>query len=79
MKLALCLLIVVISAYIGRLFSKRLEQRLDFFREYQSAMTQVSDKVVGVGLELYRVLSECRGDIAGPLLRACAIRLKAKP
>jgi len=78
-KLALCLLIVVISAYIGRLLSKRLEQRLDFFRDYLSAMTQLSDKVVGVGLELYRALAECRGDIAGPLLRACAVRLKANP
>jgi stage III sporulation protein AB len=78
-KLALCLLIVVISAYIGRLMSKRIEQRLDFFRDYLSAMTQLSDKVVGVGLELYKALAECRGDMAGPLLRACAVRLKASP
>lgn len=79
MKLALCLLIVVISAYIGRLMSKRMEQRLDFFRDYLSAMTQLSDKVVGVGLELYKALAECRGDMVGPLLRACARRLKTSP
>ena len=75
MKLALCLLIVVISAYIGRLMSKRLVQRLDFFRDYLSAMTQLSDKVVGVGLdyagrfrnaaEIWRVRCCAHGEVEG--------------
>jgi stage III sporulation protein AB len=79
MKLAMCLLIVVISAYLGRLLSKRMAQRLDFFRDYLSAMTQLSDKVVGVGLELYKALAECRGDVVGLMFRECAARLKRTP
>jgi stage III sporulation protein AB len=75
----MCLLIVVISAYMGRLLSKRMAQRLDFFRSYLSAMTQLSDKVVGVGLELFKVLSECRDAMVGPIFRACAVRLREAP
>ena len=79
MKLALCLVIVVISAYIGRLMSRKLAQRLDFFREYQSAMTQLSDKVVGTGLELYKALTECRIGSIRPLLARCASLLRQHP
>ena len=79
MKLALCLVIVVISAYIGRLMSRKMAQRLDFFREYLSAMTQLSDKVVGPGLELYKALSECRIEVIRPLFVRCAALLRQYP
>ena len=39
MKLFMCLIIVVLSAYIGRLLSKKTVLRLSYFREYQSAHT----------------------------------------
>jgi stage III sporulation protein AB len=78
-KLVMCLLIVVISAYMGRLLSKRMAQRLDFFRDYLSAMTQLSDKVVGVGLELFKALAECRVAHLEPLFRTCAAMLKTNP
>ncbi len=79
MKLALCLAIVVISAYIGRLMSRKMAQRLDFFRDYQSAMTQLSDKVVGPGLELYKALLECRIQTVRPLFVRCAALLSQHP
>jgi stage III sporulation protein AB len=79
MKLALCLAIVVLSAWIGRLLARRMAQRLDFFRDYMSAMTQLSDKVVGVGLELYKALAECRNETISPLFHECAVRLKKMP
>lgn len=79
MKLALCLAIVVISAYIGRLMSRKMAQRLDFFRDYQSAMTQLSDKVVGPGLELYKALLECRIQTVRPLFVCCAALLSQHP
>ena len=79
MKLVLCLVIVIISAYIGRLMSRKMAQRLDFFRDYQSAMTQLSDKVVGPGLELYKALLECRIDTVRPLLERSAVMLRQHP
>ena len=79
MKLALCLVIVIISAYIGRLMSRKMAQRLDFFRNYLSAMTQLSDKVVGPGLELYKALSECRIEAIRPLFVRCAALLRQYP
>ncbi len=79
MKLALCFLIVVISAYIGRLLSRRMSQRLEFFRDYLSAMTQLSDKVVALGLELYKALSECRSESVNPLFHQCAMMLRQYP
>jgi len=79
MKLALCFTIVVISAYIGRLLSRRMAQRLDFFRDYLSAMTQLSDKVVGVGLEIYKAMAECQNETVGPLFRECAALLRKRP
>lgn len=79
MKLALCFVIVIISAYIGRLMSRKMAQRLDFFRDYLSAMTQLSDKVVGPGLELYKALSECRSETIRPLFMQCAALLRQRP
>lgn len=79
MKLALCFIIVIISAYIGRLMSRKMAQRLDFFREYLSAMTQLSDKVVGPGLELYKALSDCRSQVIKPIFSRCAMLLRQYP
>jgi stage III sporulation protein AB len=42
-------------------------------------MTQLSDKVVGVGLELAKALAECRGEAVGPLFRQCAAELRRSP
>jgi stage III sporulation protein AB len=79
MKLVLCLIIVILSAYIGRLLSRRMSLRLEFFRDYHSAMTALSDKVVGLGLELYMALSASHCENIDPLFRMCARLLRQSP
>lgn len=79
MKLILCVAIVLISAAIGRQFAVRMGQRLFFFREYQSAVTFLSDKVVGMGMELYKALCACQYDSIKPLFDACATSLRRSP
>lgn len=79
MKLILCTAIVILSAYIGRLLAKRMAQRLDFFREYQSAMIGLADRIVGMNLELYKALDAPRGGFLGAFFRDCARALKNAP
>lgn len=79
MKLALCVAIVLVSAAIGRQFAARMGQRLVFFREYQSAVTFLSDKVVGMGMELYKALLACQYASIKPLFDVCAASLRRSP
>ena len=79
MKLILCLLIVSLSAYMGRLMSKRTAQRLSVMRDYQSAVIQLCDSVIGRRLPLALVLESCSGAAMQPFLHACAVKLKEAP
>ena len=79
MKLVLCLMIVALSAYIGRLLSKRAAQRLEYFREYQSAMIYLTDRVVGINLELYKALSTNQNGAMSDFFSECAKSLKNAP
>ncbi len=79
MKLLLCIVIVALCVYAGRLFSKRASQRLEFFREYNSAIVYISDRIVGLNLELCRAI-DLKGD--SPLrgfLGDCSTVLKTSP
>lgn len=79
MKLGLCLIIVVLSAYIGRLLSKKASQRLVYFREYQAAIIYLTDRMVGLCLELYKALdAACDNDINNFFIR-CSKSLKSSP
>lgn len=79
MKLLLCAAIVVVCTALGRQFSAKMAQRLLFFREYQSALTYLSDKVVGLNIELCKALSACRNDCIQPFFDACANALRETP
>lgn len=79
MKLLISAVIVILSAALGRQFSNKLMQRLQYFREYQSALTYLSDKVVGLNEELYRALSACGSDYIQPFFDACAQQLRESP
>lgn len=79
MKLVLCVPIVLICAAIGRQLAGRMAQRLAFFREYQCAVTFLSDKVVGLGLELGKALCACHSGSLKPLFHACAAALRQNP
>lgn len=79
MKLILCLVIVAVSAALGRQFSNRMVQRLAFFRDYQAAVTYLSDKVVGMNIELCMALCACQCDSIRPLFDACAKTLRDNP
>ncbi len=79
MKLVLCLLIVILSAYIGRLFSKKASQRLIFFREYYSAVVYLTDRIIGLCLELCKALdASCENDIHKFFMQ-CSKSLKNSP
>jgi stage III sporulation protein AB len=79
MKLIACLLIIALCSYIGRLLSKRAAQRLDFFREYQTAYISLSDRIVGINLELSKALdSSCDNNMRG-FFCDCSIMLKDSP
>lgn len=79
MKLLACLLVVALCAYIGRLFSKKAAQRLDFFREYQSSMIYLSDRITGMNLELYKALDAPRSNMLGGFFKSCSRSLKDAP
>lgn len=79
MKLILCLAIVAISAALGRQFSNRAVQRVCFFRDYQTAVTYLSDKVVGMNIELCKALQACQSESIRPLFDACAQALRDNP
>lgn len=79
MNLILCILIVVLSTALGRLFAGRMSDRLAFYREYQLAYTQLTDRIVGINLELYKALKSCRGGRVEALLSGCADALKMSP
>ena len=79
MKLVLCLAIVSLSAYIGRLLSQKTAQRLILMRDYQSAVIQLCDSVIGRRLPLVLALETCQDTALLPFFKACAAALKASP
>ncbi|MGI5849709.1 MAG: stage III sporulation protein AB [Christensenellales bacterium] len=79
MKLIFCLIIVVLSGYIGRLLSKRVVQRMDFFREYQSAIIYLTDRVVGMNLELFKALNTSEEKIIYVFFEDCSNMLRNMP
>jgi stage III sporulation protein AB len=79
MKLIACLLVIALCAYIGRLLSKRAAQRLEFFREYQTSMIFLSDRITGMNLELFKALDTPRGSMLNGFFRSCSQRLKDSP
>lgn len=79
MKLFLCFVIVVLSAYMGRLFSKKVAQRLIFFREYQSAIIYLTDRIVGIHMELAKALDGCENNQIRAFFGECSNILKNNP
>ena len=79
MNLVLCFFIVMVCGYIGRQFSSRAAQRLDFFHEYESAMVGLTDNVTGINLELCRALESPCGEKVGTVFGECARQLRAAP
>jgi len=79
MKLLACLLVVVICGYIGRLMSKRTGQRLDFFREYHSSLINLSDRIVGMNLELCKALDASGSGTVRIFFGRCSNTLKGSP
>lgn len=79
MNLILCVIIVVVCTAIGRVFAGRMTERLSFFREYQISFTQLTDRMVGINLELYQALRACQPECLKGLLASCASDLKKMP
>ncbi len=79
MNLILCIVIVIISSAMGRMLAGRTADRLSFIREYQLAFTHLSDKMVGLNLELYKALLSCRSGRISPVFDCCASMLKRAP
>lgn len=79
MKLLMCLLIVVLTTYIGRLLSKRAAQRLNYFREYHAAFIYLTDKVVSLNLELCKALDIAQSNSLHVFFARCSKMLKSDP
>lgn len=79
MKLIACLLVIALCSYIGRLFSKRTAQRLDFFMEYQTAYVSLSDRIAGTNMELCKALDSSFGSSLGAFFCDCSRILKDSP
>jgi stage III sporulation protein AB len=79
MKLIACLLIIALCSYIGRLFAKRAAQRLDFFREYQTAIISLSGRIAGTNLELCKALESSCGSSLRVFFGDCSNLLKESP
>lgn len=79
MKLLACVLVVALCGYIGRMLSKRALQRLELIREYQSCFVYLSDRIVGINLELGKALETAgEGELAG-FFRGCSAMLSEHP
>ncbi len=79
MKLLACLLVIAICGYIGRLMSKKTAQRLDFFREYHSSLINLSDRIVGMNLELCKALEASGSGQVRLFFGKCSKTLKRSP
>lgn len=79
MKLILCLLIVLLCTYIGRLMSKKTVQRLDVMRAYQSSVIHLCDSVITLHLPLAQVMATCPDKTMQGVFSSCAAMLKASP
>ena len=79
MKLILCLFIVLLCTYIGRLMSKKTTQRLDIMRAYQSSVIHICDSVLGLHLPLAQALASCPNKTMQLILQSCADMLKSSP
>lgn len=79
MKLIACLLIIALCSYIGRLLAKRTVQRLDFFRDYQSAYISLSDRITGTNMELCKALDTSCDNSLHEFFRGCSSMLKHSP
>lgn len=79
MKLIACLLVVALCSYVGRLLSKRATQRLEFFREYLSCFVYLSDRIVGMNLELVKALETAGEGTLKEFFLNCSIMLSDHP
>jgi len=79
MKLIACLLIVALSAYIGRLLSKNTENRLNFFRNYHEAVITISERIINMNLELFKALKINTGYGLTEFFYDCSNELKCCP
>ncbi len=79
MNLILCVMIVGVCTAIGRILAGRMTDRLSFFREYQLSFTQLTDRMVGINLELYQALRSSQGERLKSLFHSCASDLKRMP
>ncbi len=79
MNLIFCMLIVIISAAIGRLFSSRMSERLNLIREYQAAFTRLTDSVTGLRIEIIMALQTGSDGRIDALFKSCADELIKNP
>ncbi len=79
MKLILCLFIVILCTYIGRLMAKKTTQRLDVMRAYQSSVIHLCDSVLGLHLPLAQAMASCPNKAMQRLFQSCAVILKSSP
>jgi len=79
MKLVLCLIIVLLCSYIGRLMSKKAMQRLDVMRAYQSSVIHLCDSVLGLRLPLIQAMTSCPNKTMCRLFQLCAATLSSSP
>ncbi len=79
MNFILCIVIVIISTAMGRLLAGRMMDRLNFIRGFQMVFTHLSDKMIGLNLELYKALLSCRSGRVTPVFEECASELKTMP
>ncbi len=79
MNLILCVMIVAVCTAIGRIFAGRMTERLTFFREYHLIFTQLTDRMIGINLELFQALRSCQSEALHGLLLKCAFDLKRMP
>lgn len=79
MKIFLCLIVIALSTYLGRLLSKAAVSRLDFFRQYHEAIISISDRISGMNMELFKALKVSGSPILTVFFEECVALLRESP
>ena len=79
MKLFLCIAIIAVSTYIGRLLAQRATQRYEFLLSYQADLFTLTERIVTLKMPLFSALSFAEKSDIKKLFWECARVMEDSP
>lgn len=79
MKLFLCIAIIAVCTYIGRLMAQRITQRYEYLMSYQADILQLTERIIVLKMPLSSALSFAEKSDIKKLFWECARVLERSP